>query len=148
MLTTAFYNSTYHQHSILSTCLHCSDVFDAHSASHGAALSWISSYLVCRTQSVRVDEQQSSRLTVACSTVQRRLDYCNSLVYLSSSANLHKLQRIQNSLARTVTCKHRHEHITPVLARLHWLPVHFKLAVITSLSTLSPDNSQVTWPNC
>ena len=53
---------------------------------------------------------------------------------LSSSANLHKLH-IQNSLARTVTGKHRHEHITPVLARLHWLPVkyrvHFKLAVIT-----------------
>jgi len=73
--------------------------------------------------------------TVACSMVQGRLDYCNSLLHLSPSANLHKLQRIQNSLARIVTGKHRHEHITPVLARLHWLPVkyrvHFKLAVIT-----------------
>ena len=48
---------------------------------------------------------------------------------------LHKLKRIQNSLARIVTGKHRHEHITLVLARLQWLPVkyrvHFKLAVIT-----------------
>ena len=70
-------------------------------------------------------------------TVQ--LHYCGH--HLSSSANLHKLQRIQNSLARIVTGKHRHEHITPVLARLHWLPVkyriHFKLEVIT-FNTLSP----------
>jgi len=69
--------------------------------------------------------------------VQGRLDICNSLLHLSSSANLHKLQRIQNSLARIVTSKHRHKHITPIFARLHWLPVkiyrvHFKLAVITT----------------
>jgi len=40
--------------------------------------------------------------------------------------------------------KHWHEHITPILARLHWLPVkyrvHFKLAVITfnALTTQQP----------
>jgi len=44
--------------------------------------------------------------------VQGRLDYCNSVLHLSSSANLHKLQRIQNSLARIVIGKHRHEHHT------------------------------------
>ena len=46
------------------------------------------------------------------------------------------MQRIQNSeLARTVTETRRSEHITPVLARLHWLPIQyrirFKLVVIT-----------------
>ena len=45
-----------------------------------------------------------------------RLMKCQTL---SSSANLHKLRRIQNSLARIVTGKHRHEHIKPALTRLH-----------------------------
>ena len=40
-----------------------------------------------------------------------------------------------------------------ILARLHWLPVKYGNIVSTlnwqsSLSTLSPHNSQVTWPNC
>ena len=43
---------------------------------------------------------------------------------------------VQNSLARVVipSCK-RSDHITPVLAKLHWLPVkkriEFKIATIT-----------------
>jgi len=73
--------------------------------------------------------------TVACSMVQGRLDYCNAVLYATSAAILHKLQRIQNSLARIVTGIYKHEHMTPVLAKLHWLPVHyhiqFKIAVIT-----------------
>jgi len=36
--------------------------------------------------------------TVACSIVTTRLDYCNSLLYGTSKANLEKLQRIQNTL--------------------------------------------------
>jgi len=68
--------------------------------------------------------------------VQGRLDYCNTVLAISVILRQSsKLQRIQNSLARIVTGKHRHEHITPILARLHWPPVkyrvHFKLAVIT-----------------
>jgi len=51
--------------------------------------------------------------------VQGRLDYCNAVLYATSAANLHKLQRIQNSLARIVAGTYKHEHITPVLAKLH-----------------------------
>ena len=76
--------------------------------------------------------------------VQGRLDYCNAVLYATSAAKLHKLQRIQNSLARIVTGTYKHEHITPVLAKLHWLPVYyriqFKIAVITfkALTTQQP----------
>ena len=67
--------------------------------------------------------------------VQERLDYCNSLLYSTSNSNINKLQRLQNSLARIVTGTRRREHITPALARLHWLPVreriNYKLSVIT-----------------
>jgi len=53
----------------------------------------------------------------------------------TSSVNLNKLQRVQNSFARIVRRTKRSEHITPIPAELHWLPVKyridFKVAVIT-----------------
>ena len=73
--------------------------------------------------------------TVACTMVAGRLDYCNAVLYGTSSANIDKLQRLQNSLARVVTNTRRRDHITQVLADLHWLPVRYqieyKIALIT-----------------
>ena len=72
---------------------------------------------------------------IACSIVTTRLDYCNSLLYGTSVANMTKLQRVQNNLARIVTGAKRRDHITPVLRDLHWLPVsnriEYKVALIT-----------------
>ena len=34
-----------------------------------------------------------------------------------------KLQRVQNIAARLITRRKKHDHITPVLMSLHWLPV-------------------------
>ena len=62
--------------------------------------------------------------TVACSIVQSRLDYCNALFTDMSEANLSKLQRVQNTLARVVLRRGKYEHITPALSELHWLPVY------------------------
>ena len=76
--------------------------------------------------------------------VSSRLDYCNSVLYGISSSNLSKLQRVQNASARTVMGTKRHQHITPVLAELHWLPVtariQFKIALLTfkTLTTHQP----------
>jgi len=73
--------------------------------------------------------------TVACSTVQSRLDYCNALFTGMSEANLYKLQRVQNTFARVVIRRGKYEHITPALSELHWLPVRqhidFKVATLT-----------------
>ena len=82
--------------------------------------------------------------TVATAMVSSRLDYCNSILYGTSSSNLNKLQRVQNALARTVMMTKRRDHITPVLADLHWLPVRarieFKIALLTfkTLTTHQP----------
>jgi hypothetical protein len=82
--------------------------------------------------------------TVACSIINAKLDYCNSLLYGTTGANIAKLQLVQNSLARLVTGKRRFDHITPVLSELHWLPVFYrivyKLATMThkTLSTAQP----------
>jgi len=62
--------------------------------------------------------------TIACSMVDGRLDYCNSVLYGTSAMNLNKLQRVQNSAARIVTGSRRLEHARmPLLAELHWLPI-------------------------
>ena len=41
--------------------------------------------------------------------------------------SLGRLQLIQNSAARLLTKTKKREHITPVLAALHWLPVTFRI---------------------
>ncbi len=68
--------------------------------------------------------------------VHTKLDYCNSLFYSLPKSSIHRLQLVQNSLARVVIPSTlRHHHITPVLKRLHWLPVEqrvkYKIACIT-----------------
>jgi len=49
--------------------------------------------------------------------------------------NIQKPQRAQNSIARIVTGTRRSEHITPVLARLHWLKIaeqiEYKVVLLT-----------------
>ena len=47
----------------------------------------------------------------------------------------HKLQRIQNSLARVITNTSKCQHITPILKKLHWFPItqriDYKLCLLT-----------------
>ena len=42
------------------------------------------------------------------------------------SLNQHKLQCIQNTLARIVTNHRKYAHVTPILQKLHWLPVKYR----------------------
>ena len=58
--------------------------------------------------------------------VSSRLDYCNSLFRGLSCFNLHKVQSIQNTLARIVTNHRKYAHVTPILKQLHWLPVKYR----------------------
>ena len=67
--------------------------------------------------------------------VTSRLDYCNSLLSGSSRKSLKTLQLVQNAAACVLTRTKKREHITPVLASLHWLPVksriEFKILLLT-----------------
>ena len=58
--------------------------------------------------------------------VSSRLDYCNSVFRGLSCFNQHKLQSIQNTLARIVTNHRNYAHVTPILKQLHWLPVKYR----------------------
>ena len=65
--------------------------------------------------------------TVASALVNSQLDYANSVLYGTSTVNIAKLQRVQNTLARVVTSTKRFQHIRPVLERLHWLPITHRI---------------------
>ena len=69
---------------------------------------------------------QDATLSVANAFVSSRLDYCNSFFRSLSKVNLHRLQSIQNSAARIVTNSCKYPRITPVLRKLHWLPIQFR----------------------
>ena len=67
---------------------------------------------------------------IAVALVSSKLDYCNSLFH-----NMSEVQRVQNCFARVVTKAPRFSRSVPILKRLNWLPVkfriHFKICAIT-----------------
>ena len=80
--------------------------------------------------------QESWKL--ACLFVASRLHYAISVLYGILAKNIHRLQRMQNTLARVVlgSSAPKFSHSTDMLCHLHWLPVQyriqFKLALLAS----------------
>jgi hypothetical protein len=56
-----------------------------------------------------------------------RLDFQNSLLVNLPESTLMPLQRAQNCAARLLTGTRKHDHISPVLRNLHWLPVRKRI---------------------
>ena len=89
-------------------------------------------YVACKfhTRALRhIRHMLSTELavTIGCSIVASRLDYCNSLLYGAPSTSLDKLQRCQNMLARVVTQSSSRTSAKPLLQSLHWLPIRERI---------------------
>jgi exonuclease III len=76
--------------------------------------------------------------------ISSRLDNGNALLYGLPDYQLNRLQRVHNTAARILTRTRKYEHITPILADLHWLPIKhritYKLMTLTykCLNGLAP----------
>ena len=73
--------------------------------------------------------------TIVHAFVTSRLDYCNVLYSGLPASSTNSLQLVQNAAARILTRTKKFDHISPVLASLHWLPIHaradFKVLLLT-----------------
>ena len=67
--------------------------------------------------------------------VTSRLDIGNALLYRQPLKQMQRLQKIHNWPARLIDGAMRHRHATPLLKKLHWLPiegrVEFKILLLT-----------------
>ena len=74
---------------------------------------------------------QLIKINIISLTVALQIDLLGACIW----SKVNKLQRIQNSLARVITNTSKYQHITPILKKLHWLPIKqridYKLCLLT-----------------
>ena len=72
---------------------------------------------------------------IVCSLVGCRLGYANSTLVGISVKNISRLQRMQSTLARVVTCQRGGISISKTLQELYWLPfkwrIDYKVVILT-----------------
>jgi len=73
--------------------------------------------------------------TFAVAIVSSRLDYCNSLLQGTSDANLDRLQRVQDVLARVVAQAPWSVSSTDLCRDFHWLPIRQRIVYKQCLMT-------------
>ena len=81
---------------------------------HISSICQTSFYHIRQLRQIRPSIDINSATILANALVHSKLDYCNSLYYSLPNSSIHRLQLVQNSLARVVIPSTlRHHHITP-----------------------------------
>ena len=98
-----------------------------------------------RLRAVRNKVGQNVMIRSVCAFVLSRLDYCNAVLAGLPDATLAPLQHVLNAAARLVSNLSPHDHVSPALRQLHWLPIRqridFKLCVIVHQAVTSREPS-------
>lgn len=101
---------------------------------HVSAICKSSYFHIKALRHIRTSLPEDLSIALATAFVQSRLDYANSILYKTSSANLSKLQHVQNTLCRIIF-QTQSAPASSLIHNLHWLPVkhriNFKIATIT-----------------
>jgi hypothetical protein len=86
-------------------------------------------------RSIRQYLDHDSTVLLANSLVSSKLDFRNFLYGGLPNSTTHSLQLVQNSLARAVYSSRKFDHTSPLLHKLHWLPISqrisYKIALLT-----------------
>jgi hypothetical protein len=72
---------------------------------------------------------------IASSLIHSKLDYLNSVLHNTSTANIQALQRTQNAAARVCLRSSRNASTSKLLSTLHWLPVKYR--IVFKIATLT-----------
>jgi hypothetical protein len=80
-----------------------------------------------RISSIRHFLTEEATKTLVTSCILSRIDYCNALLVGSPSSVTQPLQTVQNAAARLIFRSKKRQHITPLLHKLHWLPVEQRI---------------------
>ena len=93
---------------------------------------WLHLYNIGKVRSYLNEEQTK---TAVHAYVTSKLDGNSSLLAGIPSVLSSQIQRVQNASAKLVTKSKKYDHVTPLLAKLHWLPIKnriiFKLLLLT-----------------
>ena len=112
---------------------------------HVSKLCKSSHYHLRNISKIRKYLDEDSTETLVHAFFSSKLDYCNALLIGLPKYQIDRLQSVLNTVARIITFTCKYDHITPVLVRLHWLPVsyriRFKVLLLTykALNDLSPE---------
>jgi hypothetical protein len=90
---------------------------------------------------IRRNLTHEATVTLVQALVVSKLDSLNSLLYGITDTLLRKLQLVQNNAARVIVRARKHDHITPVLMNLHWLPVKLRIRYKINLLTFKCRNA-------
>ena len=80
-----------------------------------------------RIRSVRRSLTRSSAALLVSSLVLSRVDYCIAVHVGLPSTTLSRLQRVLHASARLVFRANPYDHVTPLLAKLGWLPIQERI---------------------
>ena len=73
--------------------------------------------------------------TLVLGLVISHLDYANAILVGLPESDIHKLQWVQNMVAKLILNKDKHDSVTDCFIKLHWLPmgtrIHFKILTLT-----------------
>lgn len=99
---------------------------------HISRTAWSCRFTLYNIKKVRPFLSEHAAQLLVQALVLSRLDYCNSLLAGLPANSIKPLQLLQNAAARVVFNEPKRAHATPLLIRLHWLPVaaHIKFKAL------------------